>query len=250
MKDSHDTVTPRASSHRGIAVASRGTSRLPTIARARPRGASFRAYGTGMALVGSLVLTGGCGGGPTSSSSAATYMISGTVKGSAGFTVSLSGTATGSTTTDANGRYSFSGLASGSYTVTPSGSAYAFSPSSLDVSITSADATGQDFTGYSSALYRDECTPDLCGPPMGAPNFLCTDGTIGGPGPCKRGDGGDCAWSYRSCEPVTVCTGCVLVGDSASACEPPQAGETGPSGQCVVGPDDTCSELLLQCFTP
>ncbi|WP_158305919.1 collagen binding domain-containing protein [Anaeromyxobacter sp. Fw109-5] len=180
----------------------------------------------------------------------AMYSISGTVRGGAGFTISLSGTATRSTTTDANGNYSFSGLANGSYTVTPSDSAYAFSPPSSDISITSANVTGQDFTAYASARYWDGCTPDACGPAMGAPNYLCTDGTIGGPGPCKRGEGGDCGWSYRSCPTVTLCAGCVLLGYSATACEPPQAGVSGPSGQCVAGPDDTCSELLLQCFTP
>jgi hypothetical protein len=252
MKVSHDTIMPPASSHGGMAAASRGVSLLPTIARARPTGISgahVRAYVARMACVGSLVLT-GCGGAATNPSPEAMYSISGTVRGGAGFTISLSGTATRSTTTDGNGSYSFSGLSNGSYTVRPSDSAYAFSPSSLDISITSTDVTGQDFTLYSSATYWDGCTPDVCGPAMGAPNFLCTDGTIGGPGPCKRGDGGDCGWSFRSCDPVTLCTGCVLVADTASACEPPQAGESGPSSRCVIGPDSTCSELLLRCFTP
>ncbi len=85
---------------------------------------------------------------------------------------------------------------------------------------------------------------------MGTPNYLCTDGTIGGPGPCTRNESGVCGWSYHWCQPVTLCTGCVLVGPSVIACDPPQAGESGPSGQCVTGANDSCSELVMQCFTP
>jgi hypothetical protein len=43
------------------------------------------------------------------------------------------------------------------------------------------------------------CTPEECGPGLGAPNFLCEDGTIGGPGPCVRNDAGLCAWTYVNC---------------------------------------------------
>jgi hypothetical protein len=202
-----------------------------------------------MACLGSLVLT-ACGADATEPTPAAMHSISGTLRGGAGITISLSGAANGSTISDANGNYGFGGLVNGSYTVTPSDSAYAFSPPSLDVSVTSANVTGQDFTVYPKSMYWDGCTPAQCGPTMGAPNYLCTDGTIGGPGPCKRGDGGECGWSYRECQAITPCTGCVLLGHSATACEPPQAGSSGPSGQCVSGPDDACSELLLQCFTP
>jgi hypothetical protein len=259
MSVSHSTTTPRACSQGSMAAGSRGESTFLIGARARLTGifgAYLRAHLALVCCLGSLVLT-GCAGDDSNPDRAVTYSVSGTVGGAivAGVTISLSGTATASTTTNASGNYSFTGLANGSYTVTPSNSAYVFSPSSLAVSISGANVTGQDFIAYSSAtsaleLFWDGCTAEACGPAMGAPNHLCTDGTVGGPGPCKRDVDGHCGWSYRSCQPVTPCTGCMLLGPSATACEPPQAGASGPSGQCVIGPGGACSELLLQCFTP
>ena len=177
-----------------------------------------------LACLGSLVVT-GCSADDNNPVPAATYGISGTVSGSsvADVTISLSGAAISSTTTNASGQYSFTGLPSGSYTVTPSSGAYAFLPARLAIHITSADVTGQDFSAYAGTatlrVYWDGCTAQDCGPAMGAPNYSCTDGTIGGPGPCKRDDGGHCGWSYRSCENVTLCTGCVVLGYSAVACD-------------------------------
>ncbi len=89
-----------------------------------------------------------------------TYSISGTVTtsgGSAlsGVTMILSGAAAGSTTTDTNGNYSFAGLANGTYTVTPSLNGYTFSPTSITVTISNGNISGQNFTGTSntSATY-------------------------------------------------------------------------------------------------
>jgi hypothetical protein len=184
--------------------------------------------------------------------------ISGTVTGPVveGVTVSLSGAATASTATDRDGNYAFAGLANGDYTVTPSMEAYVFSPASQAVSVSDANVGGRDFTSFASTTsgrwtYWDGCTTEECGfPPTGAPNWLCTDGTYGGPGPCTRDANGACGWSLRYCEAVTPCTGCVLVGRSVVACDPPQWGESGPSGLCVTGESDSCTELVMQCFTP
>ena len=82
---------------------------------------------------------------------AATFSVSGTVtSGGApfpGVDVSLKGAATQSTTTDGNGNYSFSGLLNGGpYTITPSKAGYTFTPPSIDVFISGADVTGQNFT--------------------------------------------------------------------------------------------------------
>ena len=78
-----------------------------------------------------------------------TYSISGTVSGdtASGVTMNLTGDASASTTTDSSGNYTFSGLADGgSYTVTPSESGYTFSPSSIDVTISGSNQTGENFT--------------------------------------------------------------------------------------------------------
>lgn len=80
--------------------------------------------------------------------SGTTYSISGTISpaaNGAGVTILLAGAASASTTTDSSGKYTFSGLASGSYTLTPSDSAYSFSPAGLNETIAAANVTGADF---------------------------------------------------------------------------------------------------------
>ncbi len=83
----------------------------------------------------------------------ALHGISGTVSGVAkgGVLISLSGTASGyavtaSAYTDRTGGFAFPGLADGSYTLTPSGSGYAYTPASLPVVLSGADAGGRSFT--------------------------------------------------------------------------------------------------------
>jgi len=115
------------------------------------------------ATVAALALAGCGSGSPAESevlSSAAkvgpglTFAISGTVGGAVadGVSVSLIGrTASGAaitaaTTTNARGRYAFKNLQNGTYTVTPTQAGYVFSPPARDVTVSGADATGQDFT--------------------------------------------------------------------------------------------------------
>jgi hypothetical protein len=85
---------------------------------------------------------------------AAIYSLSGHIANSAGtalqnVSVALSN---GSTSfapvlTDGSGNYSFNGLVAGTYTVTPSLSGYSFLPVSRNVTLSSANATGQNFVG-------------------------------------------------------------------------------------------------------
>lgn len=84
----------------------------------------------------------------------ATYSISGTVTSGglplSGVTMSLNGGAP--VTTNSSGFYSFSGLADGNtYTITPSKAGYTFLPASITLTITGADAPGQDFTATYTA---------------------------------------------------------------------------------------------------
>lgn len=46
---------------------------------------------------------------------------------------------------------------------------------------------------------NDECSESECGPAPLAPNILCDDGSIGGPGPCLRDEDGVCGWTFRDC---------------------------------------------------
>jgi lysyl endopeptidase len=81
-----------------------------------------------------------------------TYSVSGTVTTSAGAGISGVTVSTGSATatTNSSGAYTLSGLANGTYTLTPSLSGYTFSPTSRSVTVSSANVTGQNFTGTGS----------------------------------------------------------------------------------------------------
>jgi Proprotein convertase P-domain/Carboxypeptidase regulatory-like domain len=84
-----------------------------------------------------------CGGGTT------TYSISGSVttSGGAGISGVTVSAGSASATTNSSGAYTITGLANGTYTLTPSLSGYTFSPTSRSVTISSANVTGQNFTG-------------------------------------------------------------------------------------------------------
>lgn len=62
----------------------------------------------------------------------------------------------------------------------------------------SSGAGASNSAGESNAV---ECSPGECGPQLGLPNWVCEDGTTGGPtGRCvKAGDA--CAWEVRDCPP-------------------------------------------------
>ncbi|MDP6775275.1 MAG: SUMF1/EgtB/PvdO family nonheme iron enzyme, partial [Candidatus Latescibacteria bacterium] len=83
-----------------------------------------------------------------------TYLISGTVTesdtGLSGVTLSLSGEESGSTTAASDGTYAFANLLDGSYTVTPSLTGHTFAPDSLNVTVSGADVTRQDFAATAS----------------------------------------------------------------------------------------------------
>ena len=81
---------------------------------------------------------------------ATTYSISGTIAlsgvGQSGVIVALTGTSNGAVVTNSSGYYIFTGLASGSYTVTPMAGSYTYPGTSLSVTITTANATGKNFS--------------------------------------------------------------------------------------------------------
>ncbi len=50
-----------------------------------------------------------------------------------------------------------------------------------------------------------ECMDADCGPPLGMPNYLCSDGvTVAGPGDCVETEDGSCAWEIVSCPQITL----------------------------------------------
>ena len=89
---------------------------------------------------------------PASGGGTPTWSISGTISpstGISGTTVALSGAASATTTADSNGNYAFGGLLSGTYTVTPSSSAFTFTPPSQPVTMNGANVSGINFTAAS-----------------------------------------------------------------------------------------------------
>jgi hypothetical protein len=66
-------------------------------------------------------------------------------------------------------------------------------PSDEDDASASSDA---------SVVVGPACSPRECGPQLGAPNYMCEDGTLGGPGACERdARTGKCGWAFRDCPP-------------------------------------------------
>lgn len=79
------------------------------------------------------------------------YVISGTVSGGPGITVSLTGPTNVSTTTDASGNYSLPAVPNGTYTVTPSGVGYTIAPTSQSVTVNGANVGSINFNATSVA---------------------------------------------------------------------------------------------------
>ena len=76
------------------------------------------------------------------------YSISGKVSGAvlSGVKIALSGDGSAETTTDSSGNYKLDNVPNGNYILTPSLSGYAFSPSSLSITINNANVTKKNFT--------------------------------------------------------------------------------------------------------
>jgi hypothetical protein len=75
-----------------------------------------------------------------------TYVVSGTISGGPGITVSLKGTTIPPVTTDATGNYSFSSVPNGTYTVTPSGVGFSISPTSQGITVNGSNVSAVNFT--------------------------------------------------------------------------------------------------------
>ena len=77
-----------------------------------------------------------------------------------------------------------------------------------------------------------ECSSDQCGPQLGLPNWICEDGTTGGPtGRCvKTGD--ECGWEVRDCPPAGE-GGASSQGGQGNVAGAPGVGSD-PCGGCDV----------------
>jgi hypothetical protein len=79
------------------------------------------------------------------------FVISGTVSGGPGITVTAAGPVTVSTTADGSGNYSLPATPNGTYTVTPNGPGFTVTPTSQNVTVSGANIGSVNFTATSIA---------------------------------------------------------------------------------------------------
>ncbi len=87
----------------------------------------------------------------TATATQSTWVISGTITGGSGATVTLSGSANATVTANSSGAYSFPPELNGSYTVTPTESGFTFSPTSQPVTVNGANVGNVNFTASTSS---------------------------------------------------------------------------------------------------
>jgi len=98
-----------------------------------------------------------------------------------------------------------------------------------------------DGTAYAGCVdAADDCAPDECGPGLGAPTYICPDGSPGGStGRCLRNPDGTCGWEFRDCPDPCSAT----IPECDLLCPPGTHNPTDSCGRvrsCECVPDD-CS---------
>ncbi len=121
-----------------------------------------------------------------------TYSVSGTISGAGGpgATITLSGAGNATAVADASGNFSVSGLVNGAYVITPGGTNYAYSPSTLNATVNNAHVFGITFssttasysiTGTISGAGGNGATVTLSGASSGT-TTAAANGTFSFPG--------------------------------------------------------------------
>jgi hypothetical protein len=113
-----------------------------------------------------------------------------------------------------------------------------------------------------------DCGLDECGPAPGAPNFLCADGSLGGPACERELADGSCGWRINECPDVfcggiaafPCADGFTCVDNPNDSCDPnnggadcggicvPSAGE--PCGSTTCGTGEVCCNASCGICTP
>jgi hypothetical protein len=116
----------------------------------------------------------------------------------------------------------------------PSGSTMGASAGAAGSSTTGGGASGGSSSGGAGGS-QEACDKSACGPQLGIPNQICSDGSTGGPtGRCLKSANGSCGWEIRQC-PVDGAGGDAS-GGSAGA-----GGAAGGScGGKTCGVDQVC----------
>ena len=101
-----------------------------------------------------------------------------------------------------------------------------------DADITTSDASG-----------GEPCTIAECGPAPGAPNYLCDDGSLAGPGACMRLESGSCGYPFHSCPEDQPDAGSGAGDGSITRCGT-RGGVTCAEGEfCDFAPQAQCGAL-------
>jgi hypothetical protein len=93
----------------------------------------------------------------------------------------------------------------------------------------------------------EDCLPEDCGPPLGIPNYACSDGSTGGPtGACILIDGA-CGWEIHECPPDNLqwYTSC---GDPV--CQSPDVDDPNVPNCTTEMVGDACSNADAFCEVP
>ncbi|MEZ4464414.1 MAG: Kazal-type serine protease inhibitor domain-containing protein [bacterium] len=106
-----------------------------------------------------------------------------------------------------------------------------------------------DACGCGCLFPEGQCDPQLCGPPLGLPNVVCPDGSIGGPtGRCLENDAGECGWEVRECPQGAVCDGFAGIPCArGQRCEHPAGSCQIADGQGICEP---IPEICPRIFDP
>ncbi|HET7538534.1 MAG TPA: hypothetical protein VFK05_01635 [Polyangiaceae bacterium] len=82
----------------------------------------------------------------------------------------------------------------------------------------------------------DECEKTECGPQLGLPNWMCVDGSVGGPtGRCLRHVEGGCEWEVNNCPRAGEGGGSSQGGQGNVAGTSGTAGAASDCGGCAPG---------------
>jgi hypothetical protein len=94
---------------------------------------------------------------------------------------------------------------------------------------------------------RQLCRPRQCGPELGLPNVLCSDGvTVGGPtGRCLRQPDGSCGWEVISCPPDACASSASCAAGQYCTVED---GDCNPAPGCVPG--GVCTDVCYGVCKP
>jgi hypothetical protein len=195
----------------------------------------------------------------TSTGPPPTYSISGTISPAAsgsGVTVTLGGAASATTTASSAGSYSFTGLANGSYAVTAGKKGFTFSPPSLQVNLSGANVTGENFTAYSGAVVSispgSAIQSAIDANPAGT-TFVLQPGIYRLQSSIMPKDGDSFIGQTACAPPATSCpaiiTGGVVIGPSATF-DGTNYKVTGQTQQGLRQDTDDCEPGWAGCFYP